>query len=73
MGKIKATRIDYPNDVHRIKKILFWGGIDMSTKDCQKLWKIHSISVSAGWLFLPESDDLLLATLIEELIDYEKR
>ena len=53
----------YPEDVERISKILLEKGYWATTDQCEHLWEIYSDSLCAGWLGLPDDDELVFKSI----------
>lgn len=65
MQKIKDIR--NIKDCIRIKNVLLEKGYDATLKECEELWQEFSNSMCAWWLYLPDTDDMLLSNIEEVL------
>lgn len=61
----------YPEDIIRIMKVAIDANILLTPEEADMVWTEHSNSYAAGWLGLPDDDDVL-ATLIERNVDQLK-
>ena len=61
--RIKNLNGSYPEDVKRIGKILFEKGYWGTPDECQTLWEMYSDDLCAGWLILPEDDELVYKSI----------
>lgn len=66
MPLFQLTKLRYPEDCRRIQQALLAKGYVCSLKKAQKIWEARSEAWCAGWLGLPETDDLIW----EELRDF---
>lgn len=55
------TDFSHQSDVERIVEVCANLDHTISLADARLVWLAHSEMSSAGWLFLPESDDLLFS------------
>ncbi len=51
-------------DVYRIVEVMHANGYEISQQDAFCVWERQSDDYSAGWLFLPENDDELVAIIL---------
>lgn len=61
----------YPEDIIRIMKVAIDANILLTPEEAEMVWTEHSDSYAAGWLGLPDDDDVL-AMLIERNVDQLK-
>lgn len=54
-------------DCKRIQKVLEQNDTEATLAECEELWIEWSSSLSAGWLFLPETDDEIWEILGEKV------
>lgn len=66
-----AVNSRYPEDIIRIMKVAIDVNILLTPEEAEMVWTEHSNSYAAGWLGLPDDDDVL-ATLIERNVDQLK-
>lgn len=66
-----AVNSRYPEDIIRIMKVAIDVNILLTPEEADMVWTEHSNSYAAGWLGLPDDDDVL-ATLIERNVDQLK-
>jgi hypothetical protein len=65
--------VTYPEDCHRIRRVLSNHGVEATIAEAEAVWSLHSEGMAAGWLFLPKNDDELwqiLYTYVEDVPDY---
>lgn len=63
-----AVNHRHSEDITRIMKVSIDVNILLTPEDADMVWTEHSDSYAAGWLGLPDDDDVL-ATLIERNVD----
>lgn len=63
-----AVNHRHSEDITRIMKVAIDVNILLTPEDADMVWTEHSDSYAAGWLGLPDDDDVL-ATLIERNVD----
>lgn len=64
--KMTHTQI-YPDDIARMKGIAQADGRDLTDEQITALWERYSESFCAGWMHLPDEDELILSILVSYL------
>ena len=54
-----TTQHQFPEDLKRIQSILLKYNYYASLSECEVIWKRYSDSMDAGWMTLPEEDEIL--------------
>lgn len=62
----RTGELRYPNDVDRMSSILASEGYLASARDLEALWEAYSAKEGSSWTFLPDSDEDVLAILLNE-------
>jgi len=55
---------DYEDDIKKIKNALKNAGYFATREQCITLWEMYSETYAAGWLGLPESDNLIVGSIL---------
>lgn len=61
--------VDEIEDCKRIQKVLEQNNTEATLAECEELWIEWSSSLSAGWLFLPKTDDEIWEILGEKVLE----
>ena len=69
-ARINEKHFSYPEDIRRMIEVCNKKGITITPELAEKLWDIHSESYCAGWLILPEDDELLFEILLDCAKEY---
>ncbi len=59
--------IRYPEDCLRIQKLCLSHKWDVSLAEANAMWETYSASMCAGWMILPESDNILWQVIEPEM------
>lgn len=59
LNPTKLDRPEYIDDTIRIVKVSLNHGINLTLKQAEEVWILYSESMCAGWMGLPEDDEIL--------------
>ena len=68
--KPNSKRIDYPEDVQRIKKVCKNNGYYISKETANLVWQQYSDDLCANWITLPKDDNLILEAVLENTEEF---
>lgn len=57
------SALDFSGDVTRIRVVCGIYGVKITPAQAQRAWEDYSCDLSAGWMVLPEDDNVLFATV----------
>ena len=60
LGDVEEEKyFEDPGDVMRIQSLIISKGYECSFNQAGEIWQEHSRGMAAGWLLLPEDDEIL--------------
>ena len=70
--KSKPGVRSYPEDIDRFVSVLATAGYEVERSDAELAWGSYSEDYAAGWLILPEDDEVLVHMLMGYLTVLEE-